>query len=138
MIRYKFSPSTPLIVIETRLEHIYVDFVKMALDTASTRTVVTPAIAQRIGFNLEDSHPTETVYTAERGVKAVRLLVPKISFQIEDIKDIEVVCMPLPRQLRVDGLLGLNILRHFKITIDFEQGLLLFDKINIPFETAHQ
>jgi hypothetical protein len=40
--------------------------------------------------------------------------------------------MPLPLPLGVKGLLGLNFMRHFKVILDFEQGILNFERLSHP------
>ena len=37
--------------------------------------------------------------------------------------------MPLPLPLGVKGLLGLNFMRHFKVALDFEQGILSLEHL---------
>lgn len=38
--------------------------------------------------------------------------------------------MPLPLPLGVKGLLGLNFMRRFKVTLNFEQGILSLERFS--------
>ena len=52
-----------------------------------------------------------------------------ISVEDEKILNIPALCMPLPKELKIDGLLGLNFLMHFNISINFEDGILTFERV---------
>ena len=38
----------------------------------------------------------------------------------EKLENLEITAMPLPGQLQLDGLIGLNFLSHFIVTFDFQ------------------
>lgn len=42
----------------------------------------------------------------------------------ETVHDLEVLCHDLPEEAHVDGLLGLNFLRHFDLRLSFSQGII--------------
>ena len=50
------------------------------------------------------------------------IMVQKLTAIGESIANIEVLCHDLPEDSKVDGLLGLNFLRHFDIDISFSNG----------------
>ncbi len=45
----------------------------------------------------------------------------------KSVEDVEVLCHDLPPEARVDGLLGLNFLRHFNIAIRLKEGVIEID-----------
>jgi hypothetical protein len=42
----------------------------------------------------------------------------------QKVSSLDVLCHDLPAESGVDGLLGLNFLRHFKLTIRFRKGII--------------
>ena len=42
----------------------------------------------------------------------------------QKVTNLDVLCHDLPPESGVDGLLGLNFLRHFKLTIRFRKGII--------------
>ena len=61
-------------------------------------------------------------------------LVPKVtlkSISLADAKidDLEVLCYTIREEHGIDGVIGLNFLRHFKITLDFGQGILVLETL---------
>jgi len=73
---------------------------------------------------------TASLYTASREESVYQLNLRSISMESGKILNISALCMPLPSELKIDGLLGLNFLRHFNINLNFEEGILTF----IPLE----
>lgn len=123
MIRISFEPSTPLIVLDIRINHIYPLLCKMALDTGATYTIITPEIAEQLGFQLSLLKET-SLFTATQQESAYELNLKSIALLAEEVHNIKALCMPLPKELKIDGLLGLNFLKHFNIDLNFEKGIL--------------
>jgi hypothetical protein len=42
----------------------------------------------------------------------------------QKVTRLDVLCHDLPAESGVDGLLGINFLRHFKLTIRFRKGII--------------
>jgi hypothetical protein len=45
------------------------------------------------------------------------------------VKDLEILALDLPPEMRFDGLLGLNFLNRFDTSILFSEGVLRIDEI---------
>jgi hypothetical protein len=43
----------------------------------------------------------------------------------QSVTELDVNCMNFPPQLQIDGLLGLNFLRHFKLYLNLPKGILV-------------
>ena len=101
----------------------------MALDTGASTTLITPEAAMMIGFDLNNpSLRKEKITTASQSEQAVKLVLPRLIFYQETLINHPAVCNPLPRELGVSGLLGLNFMREFKITLDFISGSITFER----------
>jgi clan AA aspartic protease (TIGR02281 family) len=93
----------------------------MALDTGARLTVITPRIAQELGFSPDELEPEVRIIGATGSASAAMLRVASVSLRGEEVRNVRVLCHPLPPMLGLDGILGLSFLRHFNIVIDHEK-----------------
>lgn len=98
--------------------------IKMALDTGATYTLISPEAAVSIGY-----HPTRarktTIITTPTSVEYVPLIrLSKIRCLGQLIHYFDVVCHSLPPESTVDGLLGLNFLNRFNLSLFFRDHYL--------------
>jgi predicted aspartyl protease len=105
---------------------------RAVLDTGSTYCTIPVVDARELGY--------DAFYDplANKGDGALALTQAGIldiaSITLKDIKvaelsaaDVPALAYELPRMSGVDMVLGLSFLQHFKITIDFHQGLLAIE-----------
>ena len=60
-----------------------------------------------------------------RGIVLIkRITVSQLTAIGETIENIDVVCHDLPEGSIIEGLLGLNFLRHFDLNISFSTGTI--------------
>ena len=88
----------------------------VALDTGATSTLLTPSLVQQL-------EPTTAPYriASATGVEMVRgYRLGCMQLGEEKLENLEITAMPLPGQLQLDGLIGLNFLSHFIVTFDFQ------------------
>lgn len=120
-----FDPVDGLIVVSTRLvgpaERIVA---RLALDTGATATIISAAILQFIGYDPASSSERVRVTTGTGVAYAPRLSVSGIAALELEKSDFPVVCHTLPPSASIDGLLGLDFLRGYRLTIDFRIGTL--------------
>jgi len=124
MSRIPFDPNAPISLFECGLEfksrHIFI----MALDTGSSYTIISEAAATQVGYDLSKISEYVSFSNASQSH-----LVPKVtlnSFSLADAKidNLDVLIYTLPEEHGIDGVIGLNFLRHFNIGLDFEHGIL--------------
>ena len=125
----RFDPTATFIRIPVRIVGLQgVEWLGMALDTGSNRTVLSELAAIRLGYDLL-STPTVRIVTAS-GIAEARLIFLRQIFALGiAVDEFPVLVMPLPAQLRADGLLGLDFLRRRNLFCNFEKGILL----TLPF-----
>ena len=125
----RFDPTATFIRIPVRIVGLQgVEWLGMALDTGSNRTVLSELAAIRLGYDLL-STPTVRIVTAS-GIAEARLIFLRQIFALGmTVDEFPVLVMPLPTQLRADGLLGLDFLRRRNLFCNFEKGILL----TLPF-----
>ncbi len=100
----------------------------VALDTGARTTVITPELAAALGFELEGLELTVNVVGATGTAAAARLTVRSVSVMGLEVPELEVICHRLPGRLGLQGILGLNFLKHFNIVIDNETETVTLTK----------
>lgn len=101
--------------------------VKMVLDTGATYTVIPWYIAEELGYNPAASKEFISMTTASGTIEAPLITIDSVSILDMQVKSQKVIVHNLPESSHVDGLLGLNYLKHFKLTIDFKKGILTLE-----------
>jgi predicted aspartyl protease len=132
MVGFRFDLSAPHIVVPVRITGAQrVRWLNLILDTGSTSTVIDELVALRLGYNLE-SAPTVSVTTVSGTSQASIIAVRQIFALGIVVDEFPVLVMPLPTQLRADGLLGLDFLKRRNLFCNFDKGILL----TLPFSRS--
>ena len=92
----------------------------MLLDTGARVSVITPKLAERLGFEPDEIKPTTTAVSAGGPVPVAPLVLPRVSMNGIAVRNLRVICLALPPELEFDGILGLDFLGHFNIEIKSE------------------
>ena len=95
-----------------------VSTVNLLIDTGASITTLDPAILQRLGLDTEAGE-TVTLHTAGGKVQSSMVNLNSLSIAGQTINNLKVARLPL-NQSGIDGLLGMNYLRHFKFVLDQE------------------
>jgi aspartyl protease family protein len=97
---------------------------RMAVDTGARLTVITPRLARELGLRPDGAEPAVSVTGVFGDGSAVLLRVASVSILGAEVRNLRVLCHPLPSKLKIEGIIGLNFLKHFKIVIDNETEIL--------------
>jgi predicted aspartyl protease len=118
-----FNPLGGLIIVEARLWGTAGDIVaRLALDTGASATVVNEAFLRHIGCDPVAAPQRVQVTTGSGIAFAPRLVIDRIESLGQVRTQFPVLCHTLPPTAPMDGLLGLDFLRHLRLTIDFRTG----------------
>jgi predicted aspartyl protease len=93
----------------------------MSLDTGSSITLFTPRLLQEVGLDPAATTARRSVYTYDGAAELPVLQIPRLRVFGQEMHDLEVACGELPPKLGLDGVLGLNFLRHFDLRINFRE-----------------
>ena len=129
-MQFRFDPAAPAIVVFAVLQGRMPDQrrrLRLALDTGATYTMIPWEIARAIGYHPERSRRQVQLLTASGLVYAPLVTLGEVRALGQSVKNLDALVHDLPPAGRVDGLLGLNFLRHFKLTLDFLNGLLTLE-----------
>jgi predicted aspartyl protease len=101
--------------------------IDFALDTGSTRTVISRRILERVGITVDPARPSIRLVTASGPVETVAATATELRALGRQGRNFSVLAFELPRAARVDGLLGLDFLRGHRLLIDFRAGTIALD-----------
>lgn len=125
----RFNLRVPHIVVRARLlGPRSTEWADLILDTGATHTVIDELIVYRLGYDPLIA-PKVLLATVSGTAQASVIHIRQLFALGEVVNDFEVLAMPLPLQLHVDGLLGLDFLRRHNLFCNFDKGVLL----TLPF-----
>lgn len=99
-------------------------FLKMAVDTGASFTMISYENAFVIGIDPSKSRNTIEITTANGIVIAPLIKIPSFMCLGIEIKNMYVTCHNLPPESNIDGLLGLDFLKAAQIIIDFSRDII--------------
>ena len=122
---FPFDSKAGLIVIPVRLYGPTGDTIaRLALDTGATGTVVNWDLAVLLGYD-PAIVPDRVQMTTGSGVEFVpRIVIGKVEAIGQERLDFPVLCHTLPPSATVDGVLGLDFFRGWRLVVDFRIGLV--------------
>ncbi len=91
--------------------------IRLLIDTGASLTILTPEVFARRGIGYRDTGRTGTFHTANGSVRAPVYRLDSLSVGDWYVNDLEVGVLDLGGGA-MDGLLGMNFLRHFRFFID--------------------
>jgi predicted aspartyl protease len=113
-----FSRRRELIIVEARIHGPRGSTIRqLVFDTGAEATTLTPEVIEEIGYSPRDGHKPSKVHSAigEEEGSALGVATPRFALQVFDL-DHE----------GIDGLLGMNFLRHFNFEVrPTEQRILV-------------
>ena len=98
-------------------------FVKMALDTGATHTVLNVARLRQVGFE-PDHEPAASVTTGGGVIAARWVVLPRFAVLGQERAGFRVLTHEMPTTAQVDGVVGLDFLRGQRLTVDFRAGTI--------------
>lgn len=129
MTEIPFDLSEPLIICTCKVAYKKTAIVNFAIDTGASRTLLNEDVIQEIGINLSSVSETDSFSDATTDHIVPVIKLKSISLGDSSVKNMETLVYNLPEEFHIDGILGLNFLRHFKVCLNFEKGVLTLEKI---------
>ena len=126
MSQWRFDPKSNLIVLRASVEGRTdrSPYLHMALDTGASLTVIPWEVADMLGFDPAKSRRRVRFMTGSGVELAPVVVVDAMEVLGVRLNHVPVLCHDLPQGSLVDGLLGLSFLRHCRLAVDFQRGLL--------------
>jgi hypothetical protein len=120
-VTFNFIRGTSLVALPVTINDRSTFF--FLLDTGSSRTILSSAAAKRLAI---PKGRNMTLLTAGGGLAVSLRTLESLGVANARLSDVEigVADLPLMQTLHVDGILGSDYLRRFKVTIDYDNELV--------------
>ena len=99
--------------------------IRLLIDTGASLTILTPDVLEQHGIRYQDTGTTRIFNTANGPVRAPIYKLETLTVGDWKVNQLEVGVLVLSGGSNIDGLLGMNFLRHFQFFIDQNKALLL-------------
>jgi predicted aspartyl protease len=129
MTKLPFDSNAPLLVFPCHIEYQRIGEVWLALDTGASTTIICEGALIAIGYSLEAISEFATFGDASQSHLVPKVILKSFSLASAKVDDIEALCYTIPEEYGVDGVIGLNFLRHFNVKLDFEHGILTLNRL---------
>ena len=127
MQRIRFQPVSNIILIPIKVVGIdgssFRD-IEVALDTGATTTSIPIYVASVLGYNISNPTDRREVVTGSSVEEVPVIEIKALTAIGQTIENIEVMCLDLPSEIHVEGVLGLNFLMNFDVNISFSIGTI--------------
>ena len=100
---------------------------RLVLDTGAAGTTVSVRVVEMLGYELADAEEQVQLTTASGVEVAPRIRIAGIKALGKRRRGLLVVCHTLPPRAKVDGVIGLDFLRGYRLVVDFRAGLVDLD-----------
>jgi predicted aspartyl protease len=126
--RVPFLPGRRLITIPAILNERFDAF--LIADSGAQRSVLSQRVAQRL--NLGPPLRAQALVGIGRSPPVPVVRLDRLRVGASTVRSLEVFVYDLPLLLATDGLLGLDFLRRFRVTFDFDSGVLILREPRRP------
>jgi predicted aspartyl protease len=126
--RVVYDPAASSIVVDLLLEAADGRsslLIPVVLDTGASLTVIATDILAQLGYDPANPALDRQRIVTGSGIEYAPCTTVRSATAIgQKLTHLDVLCHDLPPESGVDGLLGINFLRHFKLTIRFRKGII--------------
>ncbi|NOY71570.1 MAG: clan AA aspartic protease [Gammaproteobacteria bacterium] len=103
--------------------------ITLLIDTGASTTSLTPSVLVQASLSSTTFNRRRTIVNTANGQIEVPVLnVDQLSISDFRVDNLDIIVLPMDNIPGVDGLLGMNYLRHFEFIIDQEKALLYLKK----------
>lgn len=102
---------------------------RLLVDTGASLTTLGVDFASFSGLSQSPIIRTEPVITAQSVVASSIIQLTALQVGGHIVENVETAIMPLPPQLRVQGLLGASFLAHFRVTFEYDTGTIILHRL---------
>lgn len=120
----RFAPGSRRIPVSVRLnDQVTQPFV---IDTGATATTIPPSTAKAIGIDVDRISSKQNFYTVSGEISAPVTSIDTLSIDQLVVSDLRALVVELPYDSGM-GLLGMDFLRHFRMDLNTEEGILILE-----------
>jgi clan AA aspartic protease (TIGR02281 family) len=97
---------------------------RLLIDTGASMTILTPDVLAQAGLHYRDAGRSAVFNTANGPVRAPVYTLDSLAVADWQVSQLDIGVLDLGGDSNIDGLLGMNFLRHFQFFIDQNDALL--------------
>jgi predicted aspartyl protease len=128
MPRVVYDPAATSIIVDLVIlsaDGTFSAVIPVVLDTGASHTIIANDVLARLGYDPANPLLDRQRIITRSGIEYAPSVSVRSAAAIgQRVSELEVVAHDLPAESGVDGLLGLNFLKHFKLTIHFRRGVI--------------
>lgn len=98
--------------------------IRLLIDTGASMTILTPDVLEQHGIGYQNTGRRGVFNTANGQVQAPIYKLDSLLVGDWQVNQLEIAVLDLSSHSNIDGLLGMNFLRHFQFFIDQSEALL--------------
>jgi clan AA aspartic protease (TIGR02281 family) len=98
------------------------------LDTGATYTTISRKMAKELGLDLTNTQKI-SITTANGELQVPKVQLKTVTVNNIQAQNVEATVMDFEESSAFSGLLGLSFIQHFKLTLDPENGQMVFEPI---------
>ena len=135
MAKTKFDTSSNVITVDAEVmnrDNTDFESLRMVLDTGATYTIIPWNVAFSLGYDPAVSKRRVKLIMGGSVEYAPIITVTAFTALGESIAHFDVICHDLPEDAKVDGLVGMNFLRNFDLSVKFSEGIIELKRVVLP------
>jgi clan AA aspartic protease (TIGR02281 family) len=130
-VPFRLSKAIPLIIVQAVVNGK--GPFNFVVDTGASMTVISPAVAKRAGVTFAQTRAIAT--GADGHMKASIARLKSLVIGAAGVKDLQVAVISLAvlnrsTRLKLGGIVGYNVLRRYRVTIDYGEKRILLRPIS--------
>lgn len=122
--RLIFDPKTPSIIVKAKIQSAKgIAYADLVFDTGASLVMLPYKLAIAVGLPIDPKRTIRTTTASSIETSSITT-IPELNVLGQAVKNVDCIVRDLPKASFVDGLLGLNFIRHFNVLLDFKRGVL--------------
>ena len=123
-----YEQHQSMIVIPVTLNQQVTEF--FAVDTGASYTVISPKLAAQLGLQPQTDAPLMTLQTANGRIDVPLINLQSVTFQQATTPNVMAAIHEVDPSAQIAGLLGLNFLNRFQLTVDTQNAQLILKPLH--------
>lgn len=121
MTQLSFDPNASLLVFPCEVEYRRCMHLDLALDTGASTIIISLRAAREIGYEPSQMFDLVSFSNASRAHLAPKVILKSFSLANARVDEVEALCYTIPEEHGIDGVIGLNFLRHFRVDLTLSE-----------------
>jgi predicted aspartyl protease len=121
--RVPFLPGRPLVAVRVTLNES--EDVVLIADSGAAGTLISRRVAALLGLDLTRPLRLQPLAGVGQTPPAPVVRLDRVQVGASTVRGLEAFVYDIPLFIRADGLLGLDFLRHFRVTFAFDSEVLI-------------